>query len=62
VDVRVAPQAARHIRGARLLILPGVGHVAQMEAPVIVARAIVGMLDEIHSDKANLEHVTALGA
>jgi pimeloyl-ACP methyl ester carboxylesterase len=62
VDVRVAPQAARHIRGARLLILPGVGHVAQMEAPVIVARAIVGMLDEVHPDKANLEHVTTLGA
>lgn len=62
VDVRVAPQAARHIRGARLLMLPGVGHVAQMEAPVIVARAIVGMLDEVHSDGANLKHVTTLGA
>jgi pimeloyl-ACP methyl ester carboxylesterase len=47
VDVRVAPQAARHIRDARLMILPGVGHVAQMEAPGLVARAIVGMLDEI---------------
>jgi pimeloyl-ACP methyl ester carboxylesterase len=47
VDVRVAPQAARHIRDARLLILPRVGHVAQMEAPTLVARAIAGMLDEI---------------
>ncbi len=47
VDVRVAPQAARHIRDARLLILPGVGHIAQIEAPHLVARAIVGMLDEI---------------
>jgi pimeloyl-ACP methyl ester carboxylesterase len=46
VDVRVAVQAARVIPDARLLMLPGVGHVAQMEAPEIVARAIVALLDE----------------
>jgi pimeloyl-ACP methyl ester carboxylesterase len=46
VDVRVVPHTARVIRDARLLMLPGVGHVAQMEAPELVARAIVGMLDE----------------
>jgi pimeloyl-ACP methyl ester carboxylesterase len=76
VDVRVAPQTARHIRGARLLILPRVGHVAQMEAPKLVARAIVGMLDEVavnvsvknaspksaKTRNASLEHATALGA
>jgi pimeloyl-ACP methyl ester carboxylesterase len=57
VDVRVAPQTARHIPGARLLILPGVGHVAQMEAPVLVARAIVGMLDEIAANTDELRPV-----
>ncbi len=45
VDVRVAPQTARLIPDSRLLLLRGVGHVAQMEAPELVARAIAGMLD-----------------
>jgi pimeloyl-ACP methyl ester carboxylesterase len=40
---------ARSIPDSRLLILPGVGHVAQMEVPRLVARAIVGMLTEIRS-------------
>jgi pimeloyl-ACP methyl ester carboxylesterase len=62
VDVRVAPQAARHIRGARLLMLPRVGHVAQMEAPTVVARAIVGMLDEITANNGDLERVPRLSA
>ncbi len=52
VDVRVAPQAARTIRGSRLLVLPGVGHVAQMEVPEIVARAVVALLDEAAADVA----------
>ncbi len=52
VDVRVAPQAARTIRGSRLLVLPGVGHVAQMEVPEIVARAVVALLDEAVADVA----------
>ena len=47
VDVRVPLQAARLIRDSRLLMLPGVGHVPQMEAPELVARAIIGLLDEI---------------
>jgi pimeloyl-ACP methyl ester carboxylesterase len=46
VDPRVNVQVARAIPDSRLLILPGVGHVAQMEVPRLVARAIVGMLDE----------------
>jgi pimeloyl-ACP methyl ester carboxylesterase len=49
VDVRVAPQAARMIPGARLLMLRGVGHVAQMETPDLVARAIIGLLDDVAS-------------
>jgi pimeloyl-ACP methyl ester carboxylesterase len=46
VDVRVAPQAARVIPDSRLLMLGGVGHVAQMEVPHLVARAIVALLEE----------------
>ncbi|GAA4597040.1 pimeloyl-ACP methyl ester carboxylesterase [Actinoplanes octamycinicus] len=46
VDPRVPVQVAKAIPDSRLLILPGVGHVAQMEVPRLVARAIAGMLDE----------------
>jgi pimeloyl-ACP methyl ester carboxylesterase len=49
VDVRVAPQAAHVIPDARLLVLREVGHVAQMEAPEIVARAIIGLLDDVRA-------------
>jgi pimeloyl-ACP methyl ester carboxylesterase len=50
VDVRVAPQAGHLIRDARLLILPGVGHIAQMETPDLVARAIIGLLDDVRAN------------
>ena len=46
VDVAIAPRAARTYPDARLLVLPGVGHVAQMERPETVARAFLGMLEE----------------
>jgi pimeloyl-ACP methyl ester carboxylesterase len=46
VDIRVAPQVARAIADSRLLMLEGVGHVAQIEVPHLVARAFLGMLDE----------------
>ncbi|MFD6753332.1 MULTISPECIES: alpha/beta fold hydrolase [Micromonospora] len=46
VDVRVAPQTARMIPDSRLLMLDGVGHVAQLEVPRLVARAVVGLLTE----------------
>jgi pimeloyl-ACP methyl ester carboxylesterase len=49
VDPRVPAQVAKIIPDSRLLMLPGVGHVPQMEVPRLVARAIVGMLDEIRS-------------
>ena len=49
VDSRVPAQVARTVRDGRLLMLPGVGHVAQMEVPRLVARAVVGMLDDIGS-------------
>ncbi len=47
VDVRVAPQAASVITNAQLMMLPGVGHTAQMETPVLVARAIIALLDDV---------------
>ena len=46
VDVRVVPQVARTVRDGRLLLLEGVGHVAQMEVPELVARAVVALLDD----------------
>jgi pimeloyl-ACP methyl ester carboxylesterase len=51
VDVRVATQVARTIPDSRLLTLHDVGHVAQMEAPRMVARAFLGMLDESTSSQ-----------
>jgi pimeloyl-ACP methyl ester carboxylesterase len=47
VDVRVAPAVAKLIPDSRLMVLDQVGHVAQMERPVTVARAILAMLDEV---------------
>jgi pimeloyl-ACP methyl ester carboxylesterase len=34
------------IPDSRLLMLDGVGHVAHMEVPRLVARAVVALLDE----------------
>jgi pimeloyl-ACP methyl ester carboxylesterase len=56
VDPRVPAQVARVIPDSRLLILPGVGHVAQMEVPRVVARAIVGLLDDIAAPAAGEGH------
>jgi pimeloyl-ACP methyl ester carboxylesterase len=47
VDVRVAPAVAKVVPDSRLLVLDRVGHVAQMERPRVVARAVAGMLDEV---------------
>ncbi|WP_367132132.1 alpha/beta fold hydrolase [Saccharothrix sp. HUAS TT1] len=43
VSVRKAPRVTRLIPRGRLFVLPRTGHVAQMERPVTVARAVVGM-------------------
>ncbi|MGH3492213.1 MAG: alpha/beta fold hydrolase [Sciscionella sp.] len=43
VTVAKAVRTARAIPAARLLVLPDTGHVAQMEEPVAVARAALGM-------------------
>lgn len=47
VDVALAPRAARTFPDARLLVLEDAGHVAQLERPEVVARAFVGMLEEL---------------
>ena len=49
VDVALAPRAAATFPDARLLVLHDVGHVAQMERPEVVARAFLGMLDELET-------------
>ncbi|HEV2781287.1 MAG TPA: alpha/beta fold hydrolase [Actinophytocola sp.] len=46
VTVRKAPRLARMLPRARLLVLPRTGHVAQMERPVTVARAVLGMWEQ----------------
>jgi pimeloyl-ACP methyl ester carboxylesterase len=43
VTVRKAPRLAGLLPKARLLVLPRTGHVAQMERPATVARAVLGM-------------------
>ena len=47
VDPALGPRAARTFPDSRLLMLPGVGHVAQMEVPDVVARAFLGLLDDL---------------
>lgn len=61
VDVRVAPQVARVIPDSRLLVLDKVGHVAQMEVPRTVARAVRGLLDEQASPSAVASATRAAG-
>lgn len=47
VDVRVASRVAQIIPDARLLEVAELGHVAQMEDPVLTARALVALVDEV---------------
>jgi pimeloyl-ACP methyl ester carboxylesterase len=49
VAPRLAGRTTASIRGSRLLVLPGVGHVAQIEAPMAVARAVAGMWDAVEA-------------
>ncbi|GAA0718005.1 alpha/beta fold hydrolase [Dactylosporangium roseum] len=57
VDIRTAPQVARLIPDSRLMMLEGVGHVAQMEVPRTVARAVFGLLDELAENRPVAERV-----
>ena len=47
VSVDKAARVAAHVGRSRLLVLSGVGHVAQMERPVAVARAVTSMTDAV---------------
>ena len=49
VPVALAPRAARAVPDARLLVLPGVGHCAQMEDPVSTARAVLALLEDVRA-------------
>ncbi|WP_335986304.1 alpha/beta fold hydrolase [Glycomyces sp. MUSA5-2] len=51
IDVRQAPPTALAIPDSRLLILDKTGHVAMMERPQAVARAMVAMFDEVRNDE-----------
>jgi pimeloyl-ACP methyl ester carboxylesterase len=55
VTVRKAPRTARLIPRARLLVLPRTRHVAQMERPRTVARAVLGMWEQTNPTKAEAE-------
>ena len=47
ISVRKARRTATTVPRARLLRLPDVGHVAQMETPLLVGRAVLGMADAL---------------
>jgi pimeloyl-ACP methyl ester carboxylesterase len=46
VDPRMASRAGRIFRNARVVVLPNVGHVAQMERPDLVAREFRALLTD----------------
>jgi pimeloyl-ACP methyl ester carboxylesterase len=47
VSVRKAPRTAKLLQRGRLLVLPRVGHCAQIERPVTVTRAVLGMWEAL---------------
>jgi pimeloyl-ACP methyl ester carboxylesterase len=49
ISVRRAVRTARAIPRARLLVLPRTGHVAQMERPIVVAKAVLGMWEHVEA-------------
>lgn len=49
ISVRRATRTARALPHARLLVLPRTGHVAQMERPVVVAKAVLGMWEHVEA-------------
>jgi pimeloyl-ACP methyl ester carboxylesterase len=51
VTVRKAPRTATGISRARLLVLPRTGHIAQMERPTTVARAVLGMVEAVEAGR-----------
>jgi pimeloyl-ACP methyl ester carboxylesterase len=60
VDFRLAARASRTFRNSRLVVLPDVGHVAQMERPSVVGAAVRDFLAALDagrtSESGNPEH------
>ncbi|SNS02621.1 Pimeloyl-ACP methyl ester carboxylesterase [Geodermatophilus pulveris] len=52
VDPALAPRLAAAVPGARLLVLPGVGHVAMLEAAEPVARAVLALAEDAAGERA----------
>lgn len=52
VDVALAPRALAAFPSSRLVVLAGVGHVAQLEQPETVARAFLAMVEDIREQPA----------
>ena len=46
MPVALAERTAAAVPGARLLVLPDTGHVAQLEAPETTARAVLGLIED----------------
>jgi pimeloyl-ACP methyl ester carboxylesterase len=51
ISVRRAAKTARLLPCARLLVLPRTGHVAQIERPVVVAKAVLGMWESVEGGR-----------
>ncbi len=51
ISVRRAVRTAKALPRGRLLVLPRTGHVAQMERPVSVARAVLGLWESVDADR-----------
>ncbi|MFD8494296.1 alpha/beta fold hydrolase [Amycolatopsis sp. NPDC059657] len=49
ISAKRAVRTAEALPHARLLVLPRTGHVAQMERPVAVARAVLGMWESVEN-------------
>ena len=63
VAYRMAGRAARAFRDSRLLTLPDAGHVAMMEYPHTVARAVQEFLvDRAHTDDTDEPGRTGVGS
>ncbi|WP_307795940.1 alpha/beta fold hydrolase [Amycolatopsis sp. 195334CR] len=51
ISVRRASRTATLVPRARLFVLPRTGHVAQMERPNAVAKAVLGMWERVEADR-----------
>jgi pimeloyl-ACP methyl ester carboxylesterase len=58
VDPALAPRLADAVPDSRLLVIPGVGHVAMLEAPETAARAVLGMVEPIDGRTTQAEEAT----